>query len=1579
MEYRILGPLDVRREGVSLPLGSFKQRAVLGLLLVHRNEVVSTDRIIDEVWGDEGAADRKNALHVYLSNLRKVLEPERAKRGEGSVLLTRAPGYSIHTKPDEVDADRFERLTAEGRVLIDTDPASASIVLGEALALWRGLPLEEFTYESFAQAEITRLSEFRSTAVEDRIDASLARGLSRELVAELEGLVREYPLRERLTGQLMLALYRSGRQAEALRAYQLLRSRLGEELGIEPSRELRNLEEEIVLGEESLLGSVSGVLPGDERTAGLAVRGYELRQRIGSGRFGIAYRAFQPAVGREVAVKVIRPELADHPEFIRRFEEEAQLVARLEDPHIVPLYDYWREPGAGYLVMRFMQGGNLEQALAAGPMDRDRVAKIVAQVGGALETAHHGGVVHRDIKPENILIDAEGNAYLADFGIAVGSGPGDSHEGVFSTLEPPYASPEYDDGDRASPASDIYSLAAVAAHALTGRRGDVSEMIVGMDPAVADVLARAASPEPGFRYRDAGAFGDALAAALDVETEDLTEPSRGIENPYKGLRAFQQADAPDFFGRERLVERLVARMGRRDVQGRFVAVVGPSGSGKSSVVRAGLLPALRRGALPGSADWYQIEMTPGRHPFEALEEALLGVAVNPPTSVLEQLVIEGGIRRAVGRVLPDERSQLVVVIDQFEELYTLADPATADRFLAGIVDAVTQPNSRIRVVATLRADFYDRPLSTRSFGELLRHGTEIVTPMSPQGLERAINGPAGRVGVEVSPSVAAEMIKEIADRPGALPLLQYALTELFEQRRGATITADAYRTIGGVAGALGARAESLFNGLDPAARDAARPVFLRLVSYGEGDQVTRRRVLMSELASLGEVGRSVASLVETFGRHRLLTFDRDPISRGPTVEISHEALLREWPRLRRWIEDGRSDVRAQRRLGEAASEWRERDEDPDFVFTGARITRYDGWLAAPPVILTADETRFLEAGVAAERRREADEQERARREGQLRRRSWMLVGLAAVTIFVVALGVFALVQRQRAEGLADEIARAERSGRLTSESVLQLGTDPELATMLAIEAARSTSDEGFVLPQAVDALHGAIQTARVQYPVGADAPLAVRPIAVSDGAGPTGVFLMPPDDLIGFAQTLVGRNFSEEECSVYFVAEVCPDPGQPLPNGLTIGGPYHEAEGAQPLAGTTVDVVGEFFEGGADANGIKAALAAVSERTGIEITYRAVARGIGGADFVRSGQTADIVAVPQPGEIQALAADGHLIDLSTYLDPGTFNAAYSDYLRRLVTVAADGSWPSDSGGVYGVWVRLNNKTVVWHASPDLEASGYPIPETWDDVIALSDRLVADGETPWCLGIADPGASGWLATDWIESIVLRSEGPEFYDQWVNHEVPFDHPAVVEAARKAGLLAFSEGYVSPAPAAIVDRLVWDAAFLVGEKPPPCWLLPLASFAPGLSESLTAGENLDVIDFPAIDPRHASTAVGGGDVAVALTDRPEVRAVIQAIAFPEFGEEWAAAQVNYVPPHRNFDLETVTHPTQRRIAELTLAALESDGFRFDASDLMPPAVGAGTFWSGMTRYFLEGPDSLEEIMAEIEASWVAAVGGS
>jgi DNA-binding SARP family transcriptional activator len=247
MEFRILGPLEVVEEGRPVELGGARQRAVLAILLTRANQVVSRDRLIDELFGEEPREAASNLVHVYVSRLRKALEPGRERRSGGSRIVTRPPGYLIRLEADELDLSRFEQLTGSARQALGAgDAAAAAASLGEALSLWRGPALADFAFDEFARNEVVRLEELRLAALEDRLDADLALGRHRLLVGELETLVDEHPLRERLRAQLMLALYRSGRQAEALDAYQDARRALVDELGIEPGAALQDLERSIL-------------------------------------------------------------------------------------------------------------------------------------------------------------------------------------------------------------------------------------------------------------------------------------------------------------------------------------------------------------------------------------------------------------------------------------------------------------------------------------------------------------------------------------------------------------------------------------------------------------------------------------------------------------------------------------------------------------------------------------------------------------------------------------------------------------------------------------------------------------------------------------------------------------------------------------------------------------------------------------------------------------------------------------------------------------------------------------------------------------------------------------------------------------------------------------------------------------------------------------------------------------------------------------------------------------------------------------------------------------------------------------
>ena len=972
-----------------------------------------------------------------------------------------------------VDARRFAALIDRVR------PGLAE--LEEAVALYRGdfladfylpdsNPFEEWAAarrEAYRRGALLALERLTTIQLTDEDFVAAESYARRQLAID--------PLHEAGNRQLIELLARDGRRSAALAHFDDYRRLLNVELGVRPGSETLALVSAVQDGE---------LLPAARRPD--HIRGYDIQEELGRGSYGVVFRASQPAIGRDVAVKVIPARYADDIAFIRRFEAEAQTIARLEHPQIVPLYDYWREPGSAYLVMRYLRGGNLKTALDGALWSPERVARLLEQISAALAFAHQRSIVHRDVKPANILLDEDGNAYLTDFGIAKLLRP----EGTTALSQelfagtPEYASPEQALNEDVTPSSDQYSLGLVAYEALNGRppfvAGSLLELLdrhahepvpplhqhrPDVPAAIDGVLSRALAKRPAERFPDVVAFATAFRAAMrDEATAPLPgEPLVEVANPYKGLLAFNEADAALFFGREALTQQLVTRLAETGPYHRFMAVVGPSGSGKSSLVKAGLVPALRRGALSGADKWFILDMVPAAHPFEELEAALLRIAVNPPASLLEQLQDgERGLLRAVRRTLPpDEGSELLLIIDQFEELFTLVpDREATVRFLEGLIAAITDPRSPLRVVVTLRADFYDRPLLYPGLSEAVQARTEVVIPMTADELVRAIERPAAQAGARIEPELVAALVADANDQPGALPLLQYALSELFEEREGGPLTLDAYRRLGGIGGALAQRAEAVYGALDVPEQAAARALFSRLVTLGEGVEDTRRRVLLAELEALQATSderrvtsyelrvtseeqaagneqssgssselvtrrSSLVTVLDVFDRARLLAFDRDPLTRGPTVEIAHEALLRAWPRLRGWLDEDRAALRLSRLLTSTAAEWEAAGRADGFLLRGARLDQL-ATLGGGPIALTATERGYLRASLDAREARRAAEE--ARRQGE-----------------VATAQKLAATERQR----ADE--QASYAGRLRRRAALLAGA-LGLALVLAVAA-----------------------------------------------------------------------------------------------------------------------------------------------------------------------------------------------------------------------------------------------------------------------------------------------------------------------------------------------------------------------------------------------------------------------------------------------------------------------------------------------------------------------------------------------
>jgi WD40 repeat protein/DNA-binding SARP family transcriptional activator len=985
LRFRMLGPLEVLDDdGRPLILGGAKQRALLAVLLLHPGQVVSADRLIDELWGEDPPDTARNVLQVYVANLRKVLEPGRPKRTVSSLLKTQPPGYRLDLDGHALDLDRFAQLVSEGRAALAAGQASeAATRLRVALGLWRGPALGDVALLGRGQGAVAELEERRLAALEERIQADLALGRHRELIGELETLVAEYPLRERLWAQLMLGLYRSGRQADALAAFQRARDKLVEELGIEPGVELRELEAQVLAQDVRL---AAPRLPLPELPAPLAEVG---------------------------------------PTFVGREKELAWLDAGLE------------RAAAGRGVLRLVEGpagaGKTRLAAELAHLAQNRHIPVRYAIGPAIP-AELAAEPDQEPGPSRVAALVLDDLHAAD------PLPLDAIQGLVDAGPPVLVVGTYDP-DAASPVQRAALDQLVLAGAAERRSlpalaiGDVAEIIrrYAADADTAEVRAladRLADATPGQVHQAASAWAMQRAAdRVDTAVAQLPEPQRAAQDaredliagvlelehariqrtaedpaharplpicPYKGLAAYGPDDAAYFVGRERLVAETLARL----VGAELLAVVGPSGSGKSSLVRAGLLPALAAGTLPGSERWRQVVLTPGDRPAEVLERALAD--------------------------LPGQGRTLLVV-DQLEELFTLAVAGQRQAFVDRLVEALRSPYADVVAVVTLRSDYYGHCADHPDLAKLVQATTVLVGAMRPEELARAIEVPAELVGLEVEPGVTEAILADAGDQPGALPLVSTALLALWEHRAGRRLTLAGYAQTGGVRGAVARLADRVYDGFDPHQQAIARAILLRLTEPGEGGDDVRRRIHRSELGEDEATTKVLSALVT----RRLLIADEE------TVEVAHEALLREWPRLRGWLEEDREGRRLHRRLTEAAQNWTEHQRDPEQLYRGARLAAALDWAKAHAPALNQLEREFLDAS-------------RAHQERQLLRARRTTAILAGLLVFALVVGGLALAQRSTAQHQAT-LARAER---LAALATARAGSQSDLALLLAVEGHR---------------------------------------------------------------------------------------------------------------------------------------------------------------------------------------------------------------------------------------------------------------------------------------------------------------------------------------------------------------------------------------------------------------------------------------------------------------------------------------------------------------------------------------------
>jgi WD40 repeat protein/DNA-binding SARP family transcriptional activator/ABC-type cobalamin/Fe3+-siderophores transport system ATPase subunit len=967
MEFCILGPLQALDEGrVVTPRGT-KQRALLALLVLHANETVSTDRLIDELWGEHPPTTARKTLQVHVSHLRKTLA-QGSDNGAGGSIVTRYHGYELQLDPDRLDSHQFELLAAEGRTeLAQGRPERAASALERALALWTGPPLADVAYEPFAQREIARLADLRTAVLEQLVEAQLELGRHEEVVPQLEALIREHPYRERLRAQLMLALYRCDRQAHALQAYHDARSSLLEGLGIEPGERLRELEHAILAQDPTLAvpaAEAADVPP--ELDAGTLLAGREaeldwLREHWrgaerGAGRFvlvagahGMGKTRLAAELARDVQRErgeVLYLDGSGSPEATRAALAGARHSGR-PTLLVVDDVDHAGEEQLGAL-------GELAVALAGLPLLVLATAEDPA-VGARLHAA-----ATLDLAP------LDRGAVLAVARL---------YTGGRDRMEIPLE--QLAEASGGIP-QRVHRVASEWARTEAARR-------------LGAVAARAATERKGLRTAE----DDVAASVVELQA---VRARGGLEDaervlvacPFKGLASFELEDAEVFFGRERLVAEMVARLPGAPLMG----IVGPSGSGKSSALQAGLLAALADGVLPGSDGWGLALLRPGEHPLAALEQATAEIA---------------------------SRDRLVIAVDQFEETFaTCRDEAERGAFINALVSHARDPRRRTLVLMAVRADLYGRCAAHPELSRMLGANHVLVGPMRHSELRRAIELPARRAGLRVEPELVDALVADVEGEPGALPLLSTSLLELWQRRDGRSLRMSAYEHAGGVHGAVARLAESAYERLDPDRQLLARRLLLRLA--GEGEAAVRRRVPLAELG--GGRDQRVTEVLARLAEERLVT-----IGDGE-VEIAHEALLREWPRLRGWLEEDSEGRRLQLRLGAAARQWQAAGRDPEELYRGPRLAAALDWSAAHQGELNPVERAFLDESRAAGERSQ-------------RRLRAALAGVFGLLVVAVIAGLVALDQR----GNARDEAVAADAQRLGAQALSE--DDLDRALLLA--------------------------------------------------------------------------------------------------------------------------------------------------------------------------------------------------------------------------------------------------------------------------------------------------------------------------------------------------------------------------------------------------------------------------------------------------------------------------------------------------------------------------------------------------
>ncbi|MDB4956154.1 MAG: serine/threonine protein kinase [Myxococcales bacterium] len=732
---------------------------------------------------------------------------------------------------------------------------------------------------------------------------------------------------------------------------------------------------------------------------GLRIHQYELIRELGRGGMGIVYAARDVKLGRRVAIKFLRD--ADR-EVNERFLIEARATAQCNHDNIVIIYEvdeYRRMP---YMVLELLEGQTLRGAM--GPfgvgarMTASRTVEIGVQIARALARAHERGIVHRDLKPENVFVTTSGQVKVLDFGIAKALGSAERTSAPELAGRPlsleltragamvgtlPYMSPEqmWAKGD-IDHRVDLWALGIILFEMLSGEHP-----LGAVDPH--GLIAATVMPDP---YRSIGALlpdlpeplirivdqllrktkaeriarADELARRL--ETLLPGRPGRQLEegeSPYVGLTAFQETDADRFFGRSRDVAKMVARVRERPLTG----VIGPSGIGKSSFVRAGLGPALKA----SGETWEVVTVRPGRQPLAALASIVLRMqvsseAVSAHETLIERLRSEPGYLGALLRARAAQiGGQLLLFVDQFEELYTLVqDQAERLAFTGAISGVADDTAAPVRVIVSMRSDFLDRVGEDPQLTEELSKGLGFLTAPDRAGLREALVQPIEMVGYRFeTEAMVGDMLDALGGTFGALPLLQFAAAKLWDarDRERKLLTLSSYHAIGGIGGALATHADEVVAAMSPRSQALMHRVVRRLVT----PERTRAIVELADLQDLTRDRAELDRVLDQLVAARLLVVQTRGTG-GGSVELVHESLIETWPRLRRWLDEDQEDASFIAQLAAAAKQWDAKNRPTGMLWRGEAMEEARRWYGLRPRELAARDQAFLDAVFALARR-----------------------------------------------------------------------------------------------------------------------------------------------------------------------------------------------------------------------------------------------------------------------------------------------------------------------------------------------------------------------------------------------------------------------------------------------------------------------------------------------------------------------------------------------------------------------------------------------------------------------------------